>query len=167
MPQRGQLLTHGNRRSQQAGNAGVVGKLDYRIGNATDGQGVYLTGTEQPIAVGSVPANYDASGLQHIASAAIETSHVLLAAAGQLYRFSYNNGNGATRYLQLFNAKALPANGAVPYCTPVPVLTGQTVNIDYGALGLPFPTGIVIANSTTAASLTIGSAVGFFSAEVF
>ena len=45
------LLNHGNRRSQQAGNAGEVGKLDYRIGNATHGQGVYLTGSESIIPV--------------------------------------------------------------------------------------------------------------------
>ena len=44
------LLNFGNRRSAQAGNAGEIGKLDYRIGNPTVGQGVFLTGTTTPIA---------------------------------------------------------------------------------------------------------------------
>lgn len=35
-----------NRRAQQVGNEGSIGKLDYRIGNERYGQGVYLTGTE-------------------------------------------------------------------------------------------------------------------------
>lgn len=44
------LFSHTNRRSPKAGNESEVGKLDYRIGNPNHGQGVYLTGAEQPIA---------------------------------------------------------------------------------------------------------------------
>ena len=43
------LLNFLNRHAQQAGNAGEIGKLDYRIGNPTAGQGVFLTGTTTPI----------------------------------------------------------------------------------------------------------------------
>ena len=161
------LLRFLNRRSQQGGNDGEIGKLDYRIGNSQVGQGVFLTGTMENVSTAASPTPYDPAGIRHVSSAAIEASHVLLDAAGMLYRFSYNNGNAATRYLQLFNSKTLPSNGAVPYCAPIPVLTGQTVSVDFGVLGIPFPTGIMIANSTTAATLTIGSADGFFSAEVF
>lgn len=45
------LLNFGNRRSAQAGNAGEIGKLDYRIGNPHVGQGVFLTGAERTIPV--------------------------------------------------------------------------------------------------------------------
>lgn len=45
------LLNLGNRRSQQAGNAQEIGKLDYRIGNPNVGQGVFLTGAERVIPV--------------------------------------------------------------------------------------------------------------------
>ena len=45
------LLNLGSRHSQQAGNAGEIGKLDYRIGNPNVGQGVFLTGAEKRLPV--------------------------------------------------------------------------------------------------------------------
>lgn len=45
------LLVHMNTHAQTVGNEGRIGKLDYRIGNGKDGQGVYLTGAENPIPV--------------------------------------------------------------------------------------------------------------------
>ena len=51
------LLNLGNRRSAQAGNAGEIGKLDYRIGNPIVGQGVFLTGATEAIPTSGATAN--------------------------------------------------------------------------------------------------------------
>jgi len=45
------LLNHTNVRAQEASEAAVVGTMNNGIGNTTHGQGVYLTGAEQPIDV--------------------------------------------------------------------------------------------------------------------
>ena len=72
------------------------------------------------------------------------------------------NNNGSTRYLQVFDAAALPANGVVPDLV-IAVTTGATVQIPLTGR-VPFATGIVLAISTTAATLTIGAADALFSA---
>lgn len=97
-------------------------------------------------------------------SSAAEASHVVKATAGSLFTAGMFNNNGATRYLQGFQAAALPANGAVPVFS-IPVATGATEFQLFGDLGLTFSTGIVLANSSTATTLTIGGADALFTAS--
>lgn len=97
-------------------------------------------------------------------SAAAEASRVIKASAGSLFSATMFNNNGATRYLQAFNAAALPVNGTVPVFS-IPVLTGASETLLLGDLGLTFSTGIVLANSSTATSLTIGAADSLFTAS--
>lgn len=86
------------------------------------------------------------------------TSVVGKASAGTLYQVYGYNGNAATRYIHIFNATSLPANGTAPTLAPFAVLAGQWFSLDLTPFGAYFATGIVVANSTTLATLTVGSA---------
>jgi hypothetical protein len=94
-------------------------------------------------------------------SAALEASRVIKASPGVLYGLSGYNANAGTRYIQLFNSTTLPADTAVPVLT-IPVATGASFNIDFGAYGMGFSVGIVVCNSSTGPTKTIGAADSWF-----
>ena len=79
---------------------------------------------------------------------------------GNVFSFSCQNTNAATRYLQLFNTTALPVNGNTPRLTfPVPALGFTIVGQDFFTQsGINFSVGIAFAFSTTANTLTLGVA---------
>lgn len=58
------------------------------------------------------------------------------------------------RWLMVFDAASLPANGTVPTLPAMKVPAGST-GFYYGSAALPFTTGVVAACSTSAATLTI------------
>lgn len=66
------------------------------------------------------------------------------------------NASGGTRYLQLFNASAVPADGATPSLIPIPILNGATVSITYPEGGRYFSTGLSWCSSTTQLTKTLG-----------
>ena len=97
------------------------------------------------------------------ASTAVAASLVIKAAAGVLLTLSTHNNRGSTQYIQIFDAASLPSNGAVPLVV-INMLTVTNSFLDFGQYGKSFATGIVVANSSTLATLTIGSADCWFSA---
>lgn len=94
-------------------------------------------------------------------SAAQEASAVVKASAGNLYGFVFTNNNAATRYVQVFNAAALPGDGTVPALS-FPVSSGGVFPFDTGKYPNQFTNGIVFCNSTTQATKTIGAADSLF-----
>lgn len=92
---------------------------------------------------------------------ALAASAVVKASPGTVYGVTFTNTNGSTRYLQFYNKIAVPDDAAVPFLS-IPVATAASVTIDFGVYGIPFSTGICVANSSTAATKTIGSADSFF-----
>lgn len=100
-------------------------------------------------------------------SPSAEASKVVSTSACSPARFGMLNGNAGTRYVLLFNATSLPANGAIP----VDGGSSQTSN-SRSNITLPIPTdrfsaGLVIATSSTSSSLTIGSADALFSVDLY
>ncbi len=83
----------------------------------------------------------------------------LVAAAGEarLYGFTVYSTKATAQFVQVFDDTALPANGAVPLFSR-PVAANNFVSVYYGLVGRAFYSGIVIANSSTDATLTLGSA---------
>lgn len=67
------------------------------------------------------------------------------------------NSKGSDQFLQIHDAASLPADGAIPKIV-FKIRSGDNFSLDYDALGRVFNTGIVICNSSTANTLTIGSA---------
>lgn len=83
-------------------------------------------------------------------------SLVVKAVTGKLYGLTGRNGKSSSQFIQVHDAAALPSDGAVPEITfEVPATT--PFSLDYN-VGREFQVGIVICNSSTAATKTIGSA---------
>lgn len=96
-------------------------------------------------------------------TAALAASLVVRADGGRLFAIDGYNGSASDQYIQVFDAAALPANGTVPKMV-MPVPAGSYFTF-YWPMGKPFTTGIVICNSSTAATKTIGSADCLFDAD--
>ncbi len=91
-------------------------------------------------------------------SETITNSFVVTTRASTLYSVTAYNASASDLYLLVFDATSLPANGAVPHLPPVKVTANTTAGYDFNIGGCKFPTGIVVATSTTPITLTNGSA---------
>ena len=117
---------------------------------------------DNPTLVGGIngqtgKAMFDTRAVKSSESAASVASSVVKAGPGWLFWVFVDNGAGATNYIQVHNATSLPANTAVPLAT-----IGKLAASTAGFIALTPPvycdTGIVVAKSTTAATLTAGAA---------
>lgn len=90
-------------------------------------------------------------------STAYETNRVVKASAGALFGATIHNSRTSSQFLHLYDAAALPAEGAAPTVV-INVPASTTISIDFGTFGRRFAIGIVIANSSTGPTKTIGSA---------
>lgn len=95
-------------------------------------------------------------------STALEASRVVKASAGTLYRITGYNSKTSAQFIQVFNNSSLPADGAGTLIFTFRVAASSNFSLDFGTLGEAFSVGIVVCNSSTAASKTIGSADCFF-----
>ena len=71
--------------------------------------------------------------------------------------------SATSQYIMVFSTNAIPANGIKAALGPFPISAGQFYSIDFGAYGADLD-GVVICNSTTANTLTIGAADTTFQA---
>jgi hypothetical protein len=90
----------------------------------------------------------------------------LVACTGPAYlvAFTINNTNAAAQFIQLHDANVLPADGVAPAV----VFTGPASSDKFVTYSLPgrfFQRGIVICNSSSAATKTIGAADCFFDVQ--
>jgi hypothetical protein len=100
----------------------------------------------------------------NVSSQAYEASRVVKSGAGRLFGFTVYNSAVAAQFIQLFDAQALPADGAVPVAV-FKVATVANLAVFWGDWGRFFNRGIVICNSSTGPTKTIGSADCFFDAQ--
>ena len=94
-------------------------------------------------------------------SAAFETNRVVKKTQGKLYGASIYNQNAAARFVLLFDATALPANGTAALATyPIAAAAAGAgaLGLYFGSVGRAFEQGIVIALSTSAGTLTVAGA---------
>ncbi len=95
-------------------------------------------------------------------SAALEAFRVVKNGDGILYGFTVTN-TGAAQFVLGFDGRTLPADGAVPiFSFPV---AADNVCLALWVPGRTFFAGIVLANSSTNDTLTIGSADCLFDAQ--
>lgn len=97
-------------------------------------------------------------------SAAYEKSRVIKAAKGSLVTLhGYNSG--AAQFLQIHDAAAVPADAAVPILT---LAIAATASFSFSwPFGLPCANGIVVCNSSTGPTKTIGADDCYFTATYF
>jgi len=96
---------------------------------------------------------------------ALASSLVVKASAGKLYGVSVLNTNVAARFILLFDLNRAPVNGDVPVAVFTAAAGPSNLGLYFGSVGRAFEQGIAIANSTTAATLTLGAADSFFDAQ--
>lgn len=88
---------------------------------------------------------------------------------GLLFGFSVNTSKATAQFIQLHDSLAAPGSGAVPVATfqinGAAIATGNDLAVSYIFPGRFFQRGIWIANSSTQATLTAGSADCFFDAQ--
>ncbi len=101
-------------------------------------------------------------------SSAYEPSHVMSAVACEPSRFAvYSKAAGAATVMS-FNATSLPANGALPKEAPTPAAPSNRSTTTYANPTGRYSTGLVLAISSTNASLTIAVANdGWFTADFY
>jgi len=106
-----------------------------------------------------------ALGASLIASTAYEASHILKATPGTLISLVGYNSKTSAQFIQVHNLATLPAEAAVPsYVFTVPA--SSNFSLDIPISGAPFTAGIVVCNSSTGPTKTLGSNDCFFSAVV-
>lgn len=100
------------------------------------------------------------SGAAYVASLVVSTTSKV-----RLLGFSGYNSKTSAQYIQVFDATSLPADGQTPVIR-FPVNASDKFAIDFGQHGRSFDNGIVICNSSTVLTKTIGSADCTFDVQV-
>lgn len=108
-----------------------------------------------PLPIKSVPVS--GSAPSNAVTAGYASSLAVKASAGTLYGVAGYN-SGPQQFLQLHDAAALPANGVAPVGPLITVPAASNYSIDFGTHGMRFSTGIVVSNSTTGPTKTLGAA---------
>jgi hypothetical protein len=92
-----------------------------------------------------------------------EASRIAKSGAGLLFGFTVYSSNAAAQFILLFDSNTLPADGALPLI-PFPIGATQGAAFSWTP-GRSFSRGIVLCNSTTANSKTIGAADTWFDVQ--
>ena len=96
-------------------------------------------------------------------STALQSSMIVKTGPGILYGLTVTSTKAASQYLLVFDAASLPADGAIPILAKS-VPANDAVGFSW-LPGRTFLVGIVVCNSTTNTSKTLGLADCFFDCQ--
>lgn len=115
--------------------------------------------TDAVTITGTVTSN--AAQLTYAYSTAYEASRVAKATAGSLYAISGYNSRTSDQFIQVHDSSSLPADTSVP---KIIFRVYAQSNFSFSLSGFPasFTSGIVVCNSSTGPTKTIGSADCWF-----
>ena len=107
-----------------------------------------------------MPDNY----VRNSTSVAYEASRVVSAGPAACYGLTGYNSKASAQFIQIFDAASLPADGAVPVVV-ITVPTVSNFSIDFGQYGRYCKNGIVVCNSSTGPTKTIGTTDCWFDVQ--
>jgi hypothetical protein len=81
-----------------------------------------------------------------------------------VYGFTVYSTKGSAQYLNVFDANTIPADTAVPLFS-WPLAANNGVGFGFTPRGRQFQTGLVLCNSSTDSTKTIGSVDTFFDVQ--
>lgn len=110
------------------------------------------------------------SGLPVNASSVVAANRIQVKAGeGMLFGFTVNTSKATAQFIQLHDTQTAPGSGAVPVAVwqinGAAIATGNDLAVSYIFPGRWFDRGCWLVNSSTAATLTAGSADCFFDAQ--
>lgn len=108
---------------------------------------------------------FDAGYPINRSSLALSSSIVAYAGFGYLIAFTVLNTNASAQYIQLHDARMLPSDGVTPHVV-FTVAGASQLSFAYTMPGRKFLAGIVLCNSSTSATKTIGAADCFFDVQI-
>ena len=122
-----------------------------------------IPGVDSPIRGWGLPDDEDALLPLNHSCIALVASMVVKTGPGIVYGFTVTNTKAAAQYVLGFDAAALPADGAVPlFAKSMPA--NDAVGFNW-LPGRTFGTGLVLCNSSTQGTKTIGSADCLFDCQ--
>jgi hypothetical protein len=124
----------------------------------------HWTNLNGAMATAAYPENISAFAPTNASSTALASSLVVKATAGTLYMITGYSARASAQFIHVYNAASLPSDGGVPVMV-FTVPAQSNFSLDLGIYGRHFTTGIVIGNSTTAATKTIGSSDCWFDVQ--
>lgn len=111
-----------------------------------------------------VPSALDMFSPNNSTSKTYENSRIVKSTSGVLFSITGFNSKASAQWIQVHNTTSLPANTAIP---AVIFYVQATSNFSFSAdkFGRYFSNGLVVTNSTTGPTLTIGSADCWFDVQ--
>ena len=128
---------------------------------AVDQAGLNNTATRvsdaAPLPIAVLPSTAAATAPTNSTTTALVNSLIVKASSGNLYGFSGYNSKATSQFIQVFDSATVPADGATAV---INITVPATSNFSYsaGRFSRRFNAGIVITNSSTAPTKTIGVA---------
>jgi hypothetical protein len=126
-----------------------------------------VTGTfwqaTQPVSIASTITTKGQS-LTNNSTTAYATSLIIKASAGSLYIITGFNSKTTDQFIQLHDSTTLPADTAIPKVI-FRVAANSNFSFDLGVHGRAFTSGIVVCNSSTGPTKTIGAADCWFDCQ--
>lgn len=114
----------------------------------------------QPVV--QVPLTFTA--MTNATTTAYATNLVVKASPGTLYGITGYNSLASAQWIQIHDAISLPANAAVPKVI-LYVAASTAFSFEFNSYGRRFAIGIVVCNSTTGPTKTLGSADCWFDVQ--
>jgi hypothetical protein len=116
------------------------------------------------VEVAIIPDASTVTALLNSTTTAYANSLIVKASSGKLFSMNGHNSKNQSQFIHVYNSATLPANGAVPEII-ILVPSSTSFFIDMHEHGRYFSNGIVIGNSSTGPTKTIGVADCWFDVQ--